>query len=205
MDIEGHVSPLRVIAVWACRVGSIKSDYIGQLYEAFNEHPDWFTCRDTVVAGDFNSNSIWDHNHPVGSHTSVVKTLEGHGIVSAYHEFFGEAQGKETRMTLDFRKDRHESFHIDYIFIPKSWRASLRDVSIGGYKKWTALSDHRPMVVVVDSEVLGMSRMSDRMIAADALVRRVPEDDDDDEEDDGQQKEDDEDEDKEDEGEGYSE
>ena len=53
-----------------------------------------------------------------------------------------------------------------------------------------------------------MSKIPDRMVAADALVRRVPDDNDDDDEDDEEQPEedeDDEDEGDEDEGDGYSE
>jgi hypothetical protein len=49
-----------------------------------------------------------------------------------------------------------------------------------------------------------MSKIPDRMVAADALVRRVP-DDDDDEDDEDQPEEDEEDENDEDEGDGYSE
>jgi endonuclease/exonuclease/phosphatase family metal-dependent hydrolase len=149
VDVEGRVSPLRVIAVWACKVGEFKANnYIGQVYEAFLGNPDWFACPRTIVAGDFNSNSSWDYARPIGNHTAVVEILQKHGIVSAYHEFFEEEQGKETRKTLDFRKDRQNRFHIDYVFIPKAWRARLRKVSIGNHK-WTALSDHRPMIVDV--------------------------------------------------------
>jgi hypothetical protein len=49
---------------------------------------------------------------------------------------------------------------------------------------------------------LVMSKIPDRMVAADALVRRAPDDDDDDEDDEEQPKEDEDDEDEED---GYSE
>ena len=52
---------------------------------------------------------------------------------------------------------------------------------------------------------LVMSKIPDRMVAADALVRRVPDDNDDDDEDDEEQPEDDEgDEDDDGEGDGYS-
>jgi exonuclease III len=150
VDVEQSASPLRVIAVWACKVGSRKCDnYIGQVYKAFMKNADWFTCPKTIVAGDFNSNSIWDQARPVGNHTAVVKVLREHGLVSAYHEYFQEEQGSESKNTHDFRKNRNNAFHIDYVFIPKAWRSKLCSVSIGEYDTWITESDHRPMIVDV--------------------------------------------------------
>jgi hypothetical protein len=41
IDVEGCARPLRLIAVWACKVGDTKCDnYIGQVYKAFRENPD---------------------------------------------------------------------------------------------------------------------------------------------------------------------
>lgn len=45
LDVETLGDPLRLIAVWACKVGNAKCDnYIGQVYKAFTENPAWFTC-----------------------------------------------------------------------------------------------------------------------------------------------------------------
>ena len=99
LDVAGYAQPLRVIGVWACRVGARNYDnYIGQLYKALARNPEWLACPNTIVAGDFNSNSIWDGNRPVGYGTDVVKMLAARGLVRAYHEFYGEAQGCESRI-----------------------------------------------------------------------------------------------------------
>jgi exodeoxyribonuclease III len=148
LDIEGHSQPLRLIGVWACRVGVKNCDnYIGQLYKALTRNPQWLDCPNTIVAGDFNSNSIWDANRAAGNHTDVVKLLAARGIVSAYHAFYGEEQGRESRHTLYLLKNRKRPFHIDYVFIPSAWR--LEKLSIRDGAKWAALSDHRPLVVDV--------------------------------------------------------
>ena len=150
LDIEGWKKPLRLIAVWACKVSDKKCDnYIGQVYEAFTKNPDWLSVPDTVVAGDFNSNTVWDRARPLGNQTAVVKILEARGIVSAYHKFYAERQGEETLHTLFFRKDQKNPFHIDYVFLPNRWATHLQKVSIGTHVKWAALSDHRPIVVDV--------------------------------------------------------
>lgn len=148
VEIENFDRPLRLIAVWACKVGDKKSEnYIGQLYGALSEHPSWLSLPDTIVAGDFNSNAIWDHTRPLGNHTSVVRMLEGRKIVSAYHRFFKEQHGKERRHTLFLLKNRSKPFHIDYVFLPENLEKSLKKVSIGAHSKWNVLSDHRPLVV----------------------------------------------------------
>jgi exodeoxyribonuclease III len=149
LDIEGLVCPIRLIAVWACTGTKRQENYIGQVYEAFVENPHWFTWY-TIVAGDFNSNSIWDSEHPVGSHSEVVRLLRDHGLVSAYHEFYGEQQGAETRPTQYFQRNLCKPYHIDYVFIPQPWTKSLIGVSVGDFDTWAALSDHRPIVVNVD-------------------------------------------------------
>ena len=69
------------------------------------------------------------------------------GLVSAYHHFFGEEQGSETRPTFYLLWKENRPFHIDYCFIPEAWTADIRSVSVGTYADWFASSDHRPLVV----------------------------------------------------------
>ena len=148
LDIEGHKRPLKLIAVWACKVGSEKCDnYIGQVCKAFRANPSWFAHANTVVAGDFNSNSAWDWARPTGNHTTVVEILQKHKIVSAYHKFYRQKHGEETRNTFYFHKDLQNPFHIDYVYLPSLWARRLKRVSIGTHARWAALSDHRPLVV----------------------------------------------------------
>jgi exodeoxyribonuclease-3 len=143
-----------LIAVWAGQVGANQGgankekSYIGQVFEAVTRHPGWFGGNQPVVmCGDFNSNAIWDKNRKTRNHSAVVKLLRERNLVSAYHTFFSEEQGKETRPTHYFwyRKDRR--FHIDYIFVPAVWIPHIRNVNVGAYKAWRATSDHVPIVV----------------------------------------------------------
>jgi hypothetical protein len=73
------------------------------------------------------------------------------GLVSAYHAFHELEQGAERHPTLYWR-DRTRTgptFHIDYVFVPKSATSLLRRVSVGSHAKWIAkcLSDHAPLIV----------------------------------------------------------
>jgi exodeoxyribonuclease-3 len=150
LEIEGCGKPLRAVGVWACRVGTKRCDnYIGQLYTALSKNPAWMDSRNTIIAGDFNSNSRWDANHPVGNHTDVVNMLAQRGIVSAYHAFYSEAQASESRPTFYLLKKRSRPFHLDYVFIPGAWR--LQKFAIRNGAKWATMSDHRP--IIVDAEI----------------------------------------------------
>jgi endonuclease/exonuclease/phosphatase family metal-dependent hydrolase len=112
-------------------------------------HPEWFSQRPLVLAGDLNSNKIWDAHRKVGNHSAVVKLLDEHRLVSAYHDYFDEPHGEESRHTMFFYRRRDRTFHLDYIFIPREWAVRLKAVEVGKFETWSKLSDHCPVVVDV--------------------------------------------------------
>jgi exodeoxyribonuclease III len=125
-------TPFTLIAVWAYKVGASRKDrYVGQVYQALLAHPEWFSGRPVVLAGDFNSNKIWDAKREVGNHSDVVKLLDERGLVSAYHEYFIERQGGESRHTLYMYRHEDKPYHIDYVFIPREWVPRLKTVEVG--------------------------------------------------------------------------
>ncbi len=143
-------TPFTLIAIWACRVGSKNADnYVGQIYNALTSHPEWFNGSPVVLAGDLNSNTIWDSRHKVINHSTVVKMLADRGLVSVYHHHFGETHGEESRPTIYFRHHEDKPYHIDYIFIPREWASRLKMVEVGRFEAWSKLSDHCPVVVEV--------------------------------------------------------
>lgn len=147
IDIGGPI-PFRLLAVWACR-SEIKgtSHYIGQLYHALLSQTGWFDGGPVVLAGDLNSNKVWDKERKVGNHSDVVKMLDEWGLVSAYHQFHGEEQGRESCPTIYLHHHKDRPYHIDYIFVPRDWRSDLRNVEVGRFEEWTKLSDHCPVTV----------------------------------------------------------
>ena len=143
-------TPFKLIAIWACKIGARREDrYIGQVYRAFMAHPEWFHCGPVIIAGDFNSNKIWDFKRGIGNHSDVVTFLSERGLVSAYHETFGESHGTETCPTFYLYRQRARPYHIDYVFIPQEWTVRLRAVEVGGYDRWSGRSDHCPIVLEI--------------------------------------------------------
>jgi exodeoxyribonuclease-3 len=107
--------------------------------------------RPAIVAGDLNNHVRWDRPRKASNHANAMAALGKLGMVSAYHQFFGVAQGGERHPTLYWR-DRSESgptYHIDYLFLPRAASAHIRAFSLGSFADWTAtgLSDHVPLVI----------------------------------------------------------
>ena len=150
MEITSGQYGFRLIAVWTMLVkGNLARSYIGQLSEAIANNPQWFGDNPTIVAGDFNSNKIWDGKRDIANHSTVVSALEKHRLASAYHQFFSELQGQETRPTYYYWHHKNRPYHIDYVFLPQQWAAQVTRVEVGTHAAWSRLSDHVPLSVDV--------------------------------------------------------
>jgi exonuclease III len=138
-----------LLAVWACPIGSVRElNYVGQTYEALIRHPKWFcNASPVMIGGDLNSNTSLDAGRRIRKHSVVVQLLKDRGIVSAYHSFFGEPHGAETRPTYYFWHRQERPFHLDYVFLPERWMSSVTNVEVGSFSQWKAASDHMPVWV----------------------------------------------------------
>lgn len=154
VDVPRYTIPLQVtgaqsfllFAVWAQK--DPVYPYVRAVIRAVELYRDLIVSQPTVMLGDFNSNTFWDRaSQDARDHSYLVRLLAELGLVSSYHQFFGEAHGSERRPTFYFQWDRKKPYHIDYCFIPESWSPRLSKVRVGGYARWKALSDHRPLVV----------------------------------------------------------
>jgi len=155
VHVEGPVE-CNVLAVWAQNAGRTapRKNQPGPLQTALVRYERFLSDRPSVVAGDLNSNAIWDKPGWRINHTATVKMLEGLGLVSAYHAVRGEPQGRETTPTLYWRNRTKDgpTYHIDYVFLPGRWIDRVRDLSVGTFEDWcgSGLSDHVPIIVDID-------------------------------------------------------
>jgi len=149
-----HFLPCKVnrdfdlLAVWAHRNNSPNFGYIGQLWKYLQVNKD--KLNKTIIAGDFNSNTIWDQWDRWWNHSDVVKELKELKIESLYHKFTGEMQGKETRPTLYFQRKLERPYHIDYVFGAQRFSKGLKSVEIGEVSKWLGISDHMPIFCEIE-------------------------------------------------------
>jgi exodeoxyribonuclease-3 len=153
-----HISgPLEcnLLAVWAqnASAGYTRKHQLGPLRTALSRYRSFLSERPAIVAGDLNSNVIWDKPGWRVNHMTKVGILERLGLVSAYHTIRGEPHGTETTPTLYWRDRTKDgpTYHIDYVFVPSGWIGSVTELSIGTWEEWcgAGLSDHVPVVVDV--------------------------------------------------------
>ena len=136
-----------LLAVWANNPQDPSYQYIGQVWKAVNFYKDLLKCKKIIIAGDFNSNTIWDKLPRKVNHSTVVELLENKKIYSAYHKFFNQTQGKEEHNTLFMYRHKNKPYHIDYCFVSAYLTKKISDVKVGIYEEWTEHSDHTPLIV----------------------------------------------------------
>lgn len=120
LQVEGPAS-FQLLALWTQAPG-----YVEQAHAALDGHSDLFESGPTVVAGDLNSNAIWDRQHAPRNHTALTQRLDDHGLFSAYHAHREESQGVESDPTFFSHRHVHRPFHLDYVFLPSAWRHLVR-------------------------------------------------------------------------------
>ena len=100
-----------------------------------------------IIAGDFNSNAIWDYKHRLASHSMTVNKLTELQIHSVYHSHFSQVHGKETHPTFYLYRHENKAYHIDYCFASEYFMERLTSVEVGDYQDWKNHSDHTPLIV----------------------------------------------------------
>ncbi|HIX09871.1 MAG TPA: endonuclease/exonuclease/phosphatase family protein [Firmicutes bacterium] len=132
------IDHLHFLGVWTHR-----PNYIEDFYDFLSEYSNKIPAN-TVIAGDFNSNAIWDRLHKQKCHSNIVQILKGKDLVSVWHTINHIEHGKETVATHYFHKNTDNPFHIDYCFAPAK---IIADMTIGSFQEWIAYSDHMPLII----------------------------------------------------------
>ena len=144
-----------LFAVWANNPADPDGQYVEQVWKAIHHYDDLLANKKTILAGDFNSNTIWDRPRRKGNHSAVVDYLQKRGIESVYHNHFKQVQGKEQHATQYMYRHQDKPYHLDYCFASKWFSKKLSSVEIGDYKHWIAYSDHMPVTAVFTTNTAG--------------------------------------------------
>lgn len=132
-----------LIGTWCHGANSPTFGYIGQLWKYIQINKQQF--GQSIIAGDFNSNKIWDRWDRWWNHSDVVRELEEIGILSIYHKHFIENQGEETSPTFYLYRKNDKPYHIDYIFASDNLIDKILDFKIGCLDNFLEFSDHAPI------------------------------------------------------------
>ena len=147
ISVTGPDSKFTLYAVWANNPGDPDGQYVEQVWKALDHYDKKLTNKQTVLVGDFNSNTIWDRKYRAGNHSNVVKRLEEKGIFSCYHLHHAQVQGKEEHPTFYLYKHKDKPYHLDYCFASTDMIKKMGSVEIGDYDFWKQYSDHVPVIV----------------------------------------------------------
>ncbi len=142
---------LNLLAIWANNPTDPEGQYVEQVWKALLHYDALLRDTNTILAGDFNSNTIWDKKRRESNHSNVVKRLEEKGIFSAYHLFHQQIQGQEAHPTLYLYRHQNRPYHIDYFFVSADLAPKIQSVTIGDYDFWMRYSDHVPVIVRFNS------------------------------------------------------
>lgn len=142
-----------VLGIWAMNdEENPKQRYIGQVYTALNDYRE-FLSPNSIVAGDFNWNIIWDDSPDgplYGNFVETVDILSDIGLVSSYHRLMGTKYGNEDSPTFFMHKKEGRSYHTDYLFMPENLTYDVENLTIGSFGDWIDASDHMPVIVEID-------------------------------------------------------
>lgn len=147
-----------LFAIWANNPKDPDGPYVTQVWKAINHYDALLTSTQTILIGDFNSNTIWDKSRREGNHSTVVRLLEAKGIYSVYHKHFNQVQGSEQHPTLYMYRCKDKSYHLDYCFVSSAIAEQLQSVEIGDFDFWCKYSDHVPVIVTFDTALYDSSK-----------------------------------------------
>jgi len=136
-----------VVGVWTAVTESRETSY-QQAHHGIRRNAEWIRQRPTVILGDFNDNASFKS----GNWRHLRQLMESVGLVSAYHQYFREPFGAESRATHFHGGKAAAPFHLDYCFLPSAWAKRVTRVDVGSYEHWHEVSDHVPVVVDIDVE-----------------------------------------------------
>lgn len=145
--VKGNDVKLTLYAIWANNPHDPDGQYVEQVWKAIHHYDKKLSNKQTILVGDFNSNTIWDRKYRAGNHSNVVKRLEKKGIFSCYHLYHKQIQGKEEHPTFYLYKHKDKPYHLDYCFASTDMIDKIESVEIGDYEFWKQYSDHVPVIV----------------------------------------------------------
>jgi endonuclease/exonuclease/phosphatase family metal-dependent hydrolase len=142
---------ITLVAVWTKGGNSIR-EFVRQSLEYIELHKEKLAQPGTVLCGDFNSNSKWDHLRRKGNHSHVVSELRKLGIHSMYHELTKERQGEERTPTFYLNRKVDKPYHLDYVFASSDLICGAPSaLKVGTPDLWLEHSDHMPIIVELDT------------------------------------------------------
>ncbi len=150
IKVTGNNFKFTLYAVWANNPADPDGVYVEQVWKAIQHYK--LSRKNTILTGDFNSNTIWDRKYRTGNHSHVVNHLQKKGITSCYHLHHKQIQGTEEHPTYYLYRHRDKPYHLDYCFASGDLSNKIQSVEIGDFGYWMQYSDHVPVMVTFNDD-----------------------------------------------------
>jgi len=146
IEVTGGQYQFILFAIWAFNPLDQHYIYVGQIWKAIHHYESLLQNNNVILAGDFNSNVLWDKPGKRVNHTDLVSKLSSLNISSSYHSFFNIKHGAELHPTFYLYRHKRRPYHLDYCFASDSLIQKLEHVEVSSHRKWAKYSDHVPLV-----------------------------------------------------------
>jgi exonuclease III len=147
ISVTGAGYDFNLFAIWAFNPTDPDGRYVEQIWKAIHHYDNLLSSKTTILAGDFNSNTIWDRKRREANHSNVVKYLADRNIHSAYHLHHQQTQGTEQHPTFYLYRHLDRPYHIDYCFVSEDLARQVQSVDVGDHASWARHSDHVPLII----------------------------------------------------------
>jgi hypothetical protein len=135
-------TPVRLLGVWADN-----STRRRPATEAVRALEHWLAPGPSLVAGDFNNDTFWDHEGG---------DERDHGLTVDLLRECGMKAVAKKGPTYHQQKNPDKPYVLDHVFVPDDWH--VRRSEVGLLADWTSLSDHLP--VIVDLDIQGQTEQA---------------------------------------------
>jgi len=150
ISVKGGAIDFTLLAIWANNPDDPEGRYVEQTWKAIHHYNRLLQKGPIILTGDFNSNTIWDREHRVGSHSALVEKLALKNIHSLYHLHHHQEQGKEMHPTFFLHRNKEKPYHLDYCFTSRDLYDLLKNLQVGKFEDWIEHSDHLPLEMEFD-------------------------------------------------------
>lgn len=148
--VYNSIHEFTLVGIWANNPQDAQGQYVEQVWKTVNYYEDLIGNTNTILAGDLNSNSIWDRPRKIGNHSHVAEALEKKHIFSVYHKYLDQKHGEEKDPTFFLQRKISKPYHIDYCFVSDDLMEKLKSFEIGILERWITLSDHLPLMITFE-------------------------------------------------------
>jgi hypothetical protein len=143
LEVTGPRS-FNLLAVWTLQDTETKF-YLTPLIKAIETYQHLLRESETIIAGDFNQNVLFDTPRGKVKYANWVSKAGELGLRSVYHFDRQCDQGCEPEKTFYLHHKEEKGHHLDYIFATEGMLKNGVTVEVGSFADWHKASDHMPL------------------------------------------------------------